>query len=239
MAFEEYSQEVLGFTDISQWNSTTEAILNSEPTTSPSNQELISQKSELDLKCALTIEVKMKPHPQRPLPSTISLTKSMMIIAGMNTTVPRLFIPSPEDDGRTLWTHSRSLGILPKPAFSRFRPHAFKSVKHQLSLNWEKSHLNGQQSALSLGHKISKKGIELTNAKIDVIAKLPHPTTVKGIRAFYGHVARFFIGGFIQDFSKISRTMTHLLEKNTPFIFSDDCIRAFQTLKDRLTEAPI
>ncbi|GJV06205.1 reverse transcriptase domain-containing protein [Tanacetum coccineum] len=31
----------------------------------------------------------------------------------------------------------------------------------------------------------------------------------------------------------------HLLEKNTPFIFSDDCIRAFQTLKDRLTEAPI
>ncbi|GJS05609.1 reverse transcriptase domain-containing protein, partial [Tanacetum coccineum] len=39
--------------------------------------------------------------------------------------------------------------------------------------------------------------------------------------------------------SKISRPMTHLLEKNTPFIFSDDCIRAFQTLKDRLTEAPI
>ncbi|GJS17721.1 reverse transcriptase domain-containing protein [Tanacetum coccineum] len=31
----------------------------------------------------------------------------------------------------------------------------------------------------------------------------------------------------------------HLLEKNTPFIFSDDCIRAFQTLKNRLTEAPI
>ncbi|GJU95523.1 reverse transcriptase domain-containing protein [Tanacetum coccineum] len=31
--------------------------------------------------------------------------------------------------------------------------------------------------------------------------------------------------------------MTHLLEKNTPFIFSDDCIRAFQTLKDRLTES--
>ncbi|GKC89643.1 reverse transcriptase domain-containing protein, partial [Tanacetum coccineum] len=37
----------------------------------------------------------------------------------------------------------------------------------------------------------------------------------------------------------INESMTHLLEKNTPFIFSDDCIRAFQTLKDRLTEAPI
>ncbi|GKB06477.1 reverse transcriptase domain-containing protein [Tanacetum coccineum] len=44
---------------------------------------------------------------------------------------------------------------------------------------------------------------------------------------------------FIKDFSKISRPMTHLLEKNTPFIFSEDCILAFQTLKKKLTEAPI
>ncbi|GJR25954.1 reverse transcriptase domain-containing protein [Tanacetum coccineum] len=81
-----------------------------------------------------------------------------------------------------------------------------------------------------------RRGIE-DKAKIDVIAKLPHPTTVKGIRSFLGHAG--FYRRFIQDFSKISRPMTHLLEKNTPFIFSDDCIRAFQTLKDRLTEAPI
>ncbi|GJU96269.1 reverse transcriptase domain-containing protein [Tanacetum coccineum] len=33
--------------------------------------------------------------------------------------------------------------------------------------------------------------------------------------------------------------MTHLLEKNTSYIFSDDCIQAFQTLKKKLTEAPI
>ncbi|GKF38285.1 reverse transcriptase domain-containing protein, partial [Tanacetum coccineum] len=33
--------------------------------------------------------------------------------------------------------------------------------------------------------------------------------------------------------------MTHLLEKNTPFIFFDDCIQAFQTLKKKITEAPI
>nr|GFA82989.1 hypothetical protein [Tanacetum cinerariifolium] len=42
-----------------------------------------------------------------------------------------------------------------------------------------------------------------------------------------------------RDFSKISRPMTHLLEKNTPFIFSEDCIKAFQMLKKKLTEAPI
>ncbi|GJR42775.1 hypothetical protein Tco_1310878 [Tanacetum coccineum] len=35
------------------------------------------------------------------------------------------------------------------------------------------------------------------------------------------------------------RPMTHLLEKETPFVFSKDCIDAFQTLKKKLTEAPI
>nr|GEW43608.1 DNA-directed DNA polymerase [Tanacetum cinerariifolium] len=44
---------------------------------------------------------------------------------------------------------------------------------------------------------------------------------------------------FIQGFSKIARPMTHLLEKETPFVFSKDCIDAFETLKKKLTEAPI
>ncbi|GJT09850.1 reverse transcriptase domain-containing protein [Tanacetum coccineum] len=105
-----------------------------------------------------------------------------------------------------------------------------------LCLNWEKSHFMVKEGIV-LGHKISKKGIEVDKAKVDVIAKLPHPTTVKGVQSFLGHVG--FYRRFIKDFSKISRPMTHLLEKNTPFIFSDDCIQAFQTLKKKLTEAPI
>ncbi|GKC80723.1 reverse transcriptase domain-containing protein, partial [Tanacetum coccineum] len=39
-----------------------------------------------------------------------------------------------------------------------------------------------------LGHKISKSGIEVNQAKVDVIAKLPHPTTVKGVRSFLGPI---------------------------------------------------
>ncbi|GJY22545.1 reverse transcriptase domain-containing protein [Tanacetum coccineum] len=50
-----------------------------------------------------------------------------------------------------------------------------------LCLNWEKSHFMVKEGIV-LGHKISKKGIEVDKAKIDVIAKLPHPTTVKGVR---------------------------------------------------------
>nr|GFB14462.1 reverse transcriptase domain-containing protein [Tanacetum cinerariifolium] len=78
--------------------------------------------------------------------------------------------------------------------------------------------------------------LEVDRAKVDVIAKLSHPTTVKGVRSFFGHAD--FYQRFIQDFSKIARPMTHLLEKDTPFVFSKDCIDAFETLKKKLTEAP-
>ncbi|GJR94747.1 reverse transcriptase domain-containing protein [Tanacetum coccineum] len=93
-----------------------------------------------------------------------------------------------------------------------------------LALNWEKSHFMVNEGIV-LGHKISKKGIEVDKAKIDVIAKLPHPTTVKGIRSFLRHAG--FYRRFIKNFSKISRPMTHLLEKNTPLIFLEECVQAF------------
>nr|GFA33239.1 reverse transcriptase domain-containing protein [Tanacetum cinerariifolium] len=80
-------------------------------------------------------------------------------------------------------------------------------------------------------------GIEVDRVKVDVIAKLPHPTTVKGVMSFLGHTG--FYRRFIQDFSKIARPMTHLLENETPFVFSKDCIDAFETLNKKLTEAPI
>nr|GEW87693.1 reverse transcriptase domain-containing protein [Tanacetum cinerariifolium] len=93
------------------------------------------------------------------------------------------------------------------------------------------------REGIVLGHKISKSGIEVNRAKVDVIAKLPHLTTVKGVRSFLGHVG--FYRRFIQDFSKISRPMTHLLEKETPFVFSKECIDTFNTLKKKLIEALI
>nr|GEY28984.1 reverse transcriptase domain-containing protein [Tanacetum cinerariifolium] len=105
-----------------------------------------------------------------------------------------------------------------------------------LVLNWEKCHFMCREGIV-LGHKIYKSDIEVDRAKVDIIAKLPHPTTVKGVRCFLGHAG--FYRCFIQDFSKIARPMTHLLEKETPFFFSKECIEAFNTLKKNLTEAPI
>nr|GEX00263.1 reverse transcriptase domain-containing protein [Tanacetum cinerariifolium] len=105
-----------------------------------------------------------------------------------------------------------------------------------LCLNWEKSHFMIKEGIV-LSHKISKNEIEVYNDKVDVIAKLPHPTTVKGIRSFLGHAGSN--QRFLQDFSKIAQPMTRLLEKYTSFFFSNECLEAFQTLKRKLTEAPI
>nr|GFA34055.1 DNA-directed DNA polymerase [Tanacetum cinerariifolium] len=67
-----------------------------------------------------------------------------------------------------------------------------------LSLNWEKSHFMVKEGIV-LGHKISKNEIEVDRAKVDVNAKLPHPTTVKYIQSFLSHAdfANYHAGNFI------------------------------------------
>nr|GEZ89022.1 hypothetical protein [Tanacetum cinerariifolium] len=57
-----------------------------------------------------------------------------------------------------------------------------------LCLNWEKSRFMVKEGIV-LGHKLSKNRIEVDKAEVDVIAKLPHPTTVKGIHSFLGHAS--------------------------------------------------
>nr|GEU30155.1 reverse transcriptase domain-containing protein [Tanacetum cinerariifolium] len=59
-----------------------------------------------------------------------------------------------------------------------------------LVLNWEKCHFMCREGIV-LGHKISKSGIEVDKEKVDVIAKLPHPTIVKGVRSFLECVNAF------------------------------------------------
>ncbi|GJS73133.1 reverse transcriptase domain-containing protein [Tanacetum coccineum] len=105
-----------------------------------------------------------------------------------------------------------------------------------LVLNWEKYHFMVKEGIV-LGHKIYGAGIEVDRAKIDVIAKLPYPKNVKGVRSFLGHAG--FYRRFIKDFSMISKPMTQILMKVTKFDFSNDCKKAFNILKEKLTTTPI
>ncbi|KAL4324503.1 hypothetical protein GQ457_11G026440 [Hibiscus cannabinus] len=105
-----------------------------------------------------------------------------------------------------------------------------------LVLNWEKCHFMVDEGIV-LGHKISSKGMEVDKAKIEVIRKLPPPTTVKGIRSFLGHAG--FYRRFIVDFSKITKPLCSLLEQGRSFELNEDCTKAFNLLKQKLVTAPI
>ena len=88
-----------------------------------------------------------------------------------------------------------------------------------------------------LGHKISVDGLEVDQAKNYVIKTLMSPIIVKGIRSFLRHVG--FYRRFIKDFSKISRPLRRLLEKDANFDFDESCRSAFEEIKSRLISAPI
>ena len=60
---------------------------------------------------------------------------------------------------------------------------------------------------------------------------------VTQIRSFLG-LAGYYCR-FIPNFSKIAKSMTKLLEKDTKFVWSEECEEAFCTLKKLLTTAPV
>ena len=93
-------------------------------------------------------------------------------------------------------------------------------IEKDLVLNWEKCHFMIPQG-IFLGHFISSQGIEVDKTKVELIFKLPLPTTVKGVRKFLGHAG--FYRRFIKDFSKLARPLCELLVKDAKFIWDDRC----------------
>jgi hypothetical protein len=86
-----------------------------------------------------------------------------------------------------------------------------------------------------LGHVISERGIEVDKAKVETVQQLPPPTDVKSLRSFLGHVG--FYRRFIKDFSKITKPLTQLLQKDVAFDFDEKCLAASRTLKSALVSA--
>jgi hypothetical protein len=73
--------------------------------------------------------------------------------------------------------------------------------------------------------------------KIEVMEQLLPPTNLKGIHSFLGHAG--FYRRFIQNFSQVARPLTHLLAKDALFVFTEDFLQAFHTLKKALVSAPV
>jgi hypothetical protein len=88
-----------------------------------------------------------------------------------------------------------------------------------------------------LGHVISAGGVSVDPDKVrDVLNWMP-PTNVSEIQTFLGLVG--YYRRFIQDFSKIAKPMTQLLEKGKVFKWTQDCQAGFEELKKHLTTTPV
>ncbi|XP_057791091.1 uncharacterized protein LOC131008216 [Salvia miltiorrhiza] len=105
-----------------------------------------------------------------------------------------------------------------------------------LVLNWEKCHFMVREGII-LGHKVSAQGLEVDRAKIVAIEKLPPPTSVKSVRSFLGHAGIY--RSFINDFSKLSKLLCALLEKDVKFVFTDEYLVSFEKLKAALISTPV
>ena len=105
-----------------------------------------------------------------------------------------------------------------------------------LVLNLEKCHYMVTQGIV-LGHIVSKDGIEVDKAKVELISNLPTPKCVRDIRSFLGHAG--FYRRFIKDFSAIARPLCTLLAKDVPFTWTQTCDIAFTKLKNMLVSPPI
>nr|GEZ36648.1 reverse transcriptase domain-containing protein [Tanacetum cinerariifolium] len=85
-----------------------------------------------------------------------------------------------------------------------------------LSLNWEKSHFMVKEGIV-LGHKIPKNGIEVDKAKFDVIAKLPHPRTVKEAKALPTNDARVVCKFLKSIFARFGTPRAIISDRGTYF----------------------
>jgi hypothetical protein len=88
-----------------------------------------------------------------------------------------------------------------------------------------------------LGHIISKGGTSIDPNKVQDVLSWKAPTSIHDIQSFLGFAE--YYQRFIEGFSKISKHMTELLEKDKKFERTHACEASFQELKKQLTTALI
>nr|ABA98580.1 retrotransposon protein, putative, Ty3-gypsy subclass [Oryza sativa Japonica Group] len=88
-----------------------------------------------------------------------------------------------------------------------------------------------------LGHVISAGGVAVDPSNVESVTNWKQPKTVSEIRSFLGLAG--YYRRFIENFSKIAKPMTRLLQKDVKYKWSEECEQSFQELKSRLISAPI
>ena len=104
----------------------------------------------------------------------------------------------------------------------KFRPSKCKLFRNEVSF---------------VGYKISKKGIQIDNARIEPILNLKAPTNRREVQSIIGVLN--FQRNFIKDFAEMARPLYKLLKKENRFNWTTECQKSFDALKKAMTSAPI
>ncbi|MBW0559584.1 hypothetical protein O181_099299 [Austropuccinia psidii MF-1] len=88
-----------------------------------------------------------------------------------------------------------------------------------------------------LGYVVSSDGLKMDSLKTQQILNWPQPKNIKALQSFLGF-ANFYCR-FIKHYSKKITSLTSLLKKDCPFIFNEEALSQFQSLKEDFTTAPI
>ena len=94
-----------------------------------------------------------------------------------------------------------------------------------------------RKSVTFLGHLVSEEGLRPDPRLLESIREIQPLTNVTQSRSFLGLVG--YYRQFIKGFSKIAAPLTKLLEKNKPFVWTEECTKAYQELKDLLLKEPV
>nr|GEV51439.1 reverse transcriptase domain-containing protein [Tanacetum cinerariifolium] len=227
MACEEYSQEVLGFFDV---------IASGIPLLIMTQSFLLleNDKSSIDE----PPEVELKDLPPHLKYAFLEGDDKLRILIAKDLSIKEkatLIKVLKSHNSDSPWV-SPVHCVPKKGGFIAVENEENELIQTRLVMGWricieyrkEKSHFMVKEGIV-IDHRISKNGFEVEKAKVDVIAKIPHPTTIKGIRSFLGHAGLY--RRFIQDFSKITPLITRLLEKDTLFFFSNELYTDHSALK--------
>ncbi len=147
-----------------------------------------------------------------------------LVLAGLKWEVCLAYLDDVVVFGRTFEEHFHRVRVV----LSRLR-------EFNLKANPKKCQLF-RRSASFLGHVISGKGVSTDGAKVDAIQKWPVPTDVRELRSFLG-IASYY-RRFVMGFANITAPLSRLLQKGT-FTWTQECDLAFNTIKRKLTSAPI
>lgn len=127
---------------------------------------------------------------------------------------------------------------------SRLRRVFARLREHGLKLKPSKCHLLVEE-VLYLGHVVSKDGIKTDPDKIEAVKTWPVPKTGKEVRSFLGFTG--YYRRFIEKYAAVAKPLFELIggkrsakkSPPKPIVWTDECQKAFDVLKMKLTSAPI